>query len=164
MDEEQRLTVHEWHRRTAAELFNFVWSLLEKDHRTKEEDDAMLHAAHASRFHWSKVGTAVNLARGDWQLSRVYSVLRRAEPALYHAGRCLEICQENVMGDFDLAFAYEALARASAVAGKSVDAQKYLDFARHSGKKIADHEDREWLFSNLATISGFDQSVSRAGR
>ena len=49
----------------------------------------MIHAAHASRYHWSKVGTNANLARGEWQVSRVYTVLDRAEPALYHAHRCL---------------------------------------------------------------------------
>ena len=49
----------------------------------------MIHAAHAARYHWSKVGTKANLARGEWQVSRVYTVLERPEPALYHAHRCL---------------------------------------------------------------------------
>jgi len=91
------------HRAFGKEFYNYVWELLDKPHRSKEEDDAMLHAAHASRFHWGKAGTAINLARGEWQISRVYSVLKRAEPAIYHALRCLEICQENNIGDFDLA-------------------------------------------------------------
>ena len=36
----------------------------------------MIHAAHASRFHWSRAEGAesVNLARGEWQCSRVYAV------------------------------------------------------------------------------------------
>ena len=72
----------------------------------------MLDAPHASRFHWGEVGTAVNLARGEWQVSHVYAVLNRAEPALYHARRCLAICEANAIGDFDLAYAYEAIARA----------------------------------------------------
>jgi hypothetical protein len=37
--------------------------------------------------------------------ARVYSVLGRRESALYHAKLCLEICQENDIGDFDIAFA-----------------------------------------------------------
>jgi hypothetical protein len=40
----------------------------------------MLHAAHASRYRWGEVGVAVNLARGEWLGSRVYSVLGRAAP------------------------------------------------------------------------------------
>jgi hypothetical protein len=27
----------------------------------------MIHAAHASRYHWSRAGTTVNLGRGEWQ-------------------------------------------------------------------------------------------------
>jgi len=107
----------ESHRKYAVDLFNLTWSLLDKKNRTAEEYDKMIHAAHASRFHWGEIGTPLEFERGEWQISRVYSVLRRSEPALYHARRCLEICKKNTIGDFDIAFAYEALARAYAVAG-----------------------------------------------
>lgn len=141
-------------RRLAAELFNRVWSLLERPDRSQAEDDLMLHAAHASRFHWGEVGTAVNLARGEWQISRVYAVLGRPEPALFHARRCLEHCLQNDIGDFDLAFAYEALARASAVAGDSEACARYADLARQAGECIADQEDREVFLADLATLPG----------
>src|SRR5215218_5159161 len=98
----------------------------------------MLHAAHASRFHWGEVGEPVNFARGEWQVSRVYAVLGRSEPALFHAHRCLEICQAHQIGDFDLAFAYEALARASAVAGQPDDCARYAELARQAGEQIAE--------------------------
>lgn len=134
------------------DLFNEVWTLLEKADRTPLDDDAMLHAAHASRHHWGHVGTALNWERGEWQVSRVYAVLRRVEPALYHARRCLELCQEHGIGDWDLAFAYEALARASLVAGDRDAAQRYLTQARAAGEQIKDAEDREQLDKELATI------------
>ena len=85
----------------AADLFNHVWTLLETPHRTPEQDDEMLHAAHASRHHWGEIGQPANLARGEWQCSRVYAVLGRAEPALWHARRCLAIWKAK---------GYEALA------------------------------------------------------
>ncbi|MBI2762400.1 MAG: hypothetical protein HYX54_01395 [Chloroflexi bacterium] len=66
------------HRRLGVELFNHVWTLIEKPDRTASEIDDMIHAAHASRYHWSKVGTSANLGRGEWQIARVYSVLGRA--------------------------------------------------------------------------------------
>ena len=69
-------------RQLAVDLFNHVWTLLEKTDRTPMQDDEMLHAAHASRYHWGEVGEPVNFARGEWQCSRVYAVLGRAEPAL----------------------------------------------------------------------------------
>lgn len=140
------------HRRFAVDTFNHVWSLMEKPKRTPAEDDEMLHAAHASRYHWGVVGAPENLARGEWQVSRVYCVLGRAEPALYHARRCLEICQEHGIGDWDLAFAYEALARASSVAGLAAERRRYLDLARQAGEQIAAPEDRQQLEKDLATV------------
>src|ERR1700758_5319635 len=104
-------------RKLAITYFNAVWSLMEKENRTTEDDDLMLHMAHASRYHWGEVGAPENVARGEWQGSRVYAVLNRGEPCLYHAHRALEVCVANGIGDWDIAFAYEALARAHAVSG-----------------------------------------------
>lgn len=151
VDEE---STNEFHRKFAVDLFNYTWTLLDKTDRTIEDDDQMVHAAHASRYHWSQVGAAVNLARGEWQVSRVYAVLDRAEPALYHAQRCLEICQENGIGDFDLAYAYEALARASAVAGMPAQRDEYAALAKEAGKYIAEQDDKEMFFKDLETVSG----------
>jgi hypothetical protein len=137
-------------RKLAVDLFNYTWSLLDKKKRTREQDDAMLHAAHASRHHWGQVGKPVNLVRGEWQVSRVYAVLKRAEPALHHATRCLELCREHQIGDFDLAFAYEALARASAVAGRAKDVGRYLRLAEKV--PIDKKEDREFFEKDLATV------------
>jgi hypothetical protein len=140
-------------RRTlAADLFNHVWALLETPDRTPAQDDEMLHAAHASRYHWGEVETGARLARGEWQCSRVYAVLGRAEPSLHHARRCLEICREEGIGDFDLAFAHEALARASRVAGDHEAAESHLRLARAAADDVADDEDRALVLSDLATI------------
>ena len=141
------------HRQLAVNLFNHTWELLDKSERTQAEIDEMIHAAHASCYHWSLVGTPVNLARGEWQISRVYSVLKRAEPALYHARRSQEICQENGIGDFDLAFAYEALARAASVAGDKQSVDKYLALAKGAGEKIAEQDDKEYFFSQLGSVT-----------
>ena len=112
----------------------------------------MLHAAHASRYHWGEVGEPVNLARGEWQCSRVYAVLGRAEPALWHARRCLALCEEHGIGDWDIAFAHEAIARALRVAGDDAGADAAVARARELAADIAEEEDRELLLSDLATI------------
>jgi hypothetical protein len=138
-------------RRRAADLFNLVWRLLEKPDRTVEDDELMVHAAHASRFYWGESGTAVNWARGDWQLSRVYATLGRAEPALHHAHRCLDRCLAHAdeLEPFDLPFAYEALARAYAVAGDAAEGRRYLALAREGAEQIEDADDRELLLGDL---------------
>jgi tetratricopeptide (TPR) repeat protein len=143
-------------RLLAAQLFNETWRWLEKEGRSREDDDRMIHAAHASRYHWGQVpaATPAHLARGEWQISRVYAVLGRAEPALHHARRVLDLCQENGIGDFDLAFAYEALARAHAVAGDAGQAREHTDQALAAAEDIADNDDRDLVLADLETIPG----------
>ena len=141
------------HRQLGVDLFNEVWRLME----SREDDERMLHAAHASAYHWSKAPECEpkNRARSEWQVSRVYAVLERGEPALHHAQRSLELCEadpEN-MEDWDLPFAYEALARAHAVAGNAVEADRYERKARALGASLADPEDREHLEEALTELS-----------
>ena len=139
-------------RRLAADLYNHTWTLLEIADRTPEQTDEMIHCAHASRFHWGEVGTAVNLARGEWLCSRVYAVLGRAEPALWHARRCVEIDEANGARDWDIASAYEAMARALAVSGDLPGAREWAARARVACAEIAGAEDREVIEGDLATL------------
>ena len=143
-------------RRLAAALFNATWTLLDKENRSREEDDEMLHMAHASRHHWGRAASATpaNLARGEWQCSRVYAVLGRSEPCLHHARRCLDICRENGIGDWDLAFAYEALARGHAVAGDAEQARAFTEQALSAAADIGSDGDRELVLSDLESIPG----------
>lgn len=141
-------------RQTAVDLFNRTWSLMELAERTPEQDDEMIHGAHASRHHWAAVGTGVNLARGEWQISRVYVTLGRGEPALYHAGRCLAYCEANrdEIADWDIPYAYEALGRAHLTAGNEDEAKRYAARARELAAQVADEHDREHLEEDLATL------------
>lgn len=139
-------------RKLAADLFNHTWTLLETERRTPEQDDEMLHAAHASRFHWGEVGEPVHLARGEWQCARVYSVLGRAEPALWHARRCLAIVEANRIADFDYAAACEAMARANVTAGDLVEAAAWKARAMAALDGIGDPDDREIVEGDLATL------------
>jgi hypothetical protein len=142
------------HRAIGTALFNHTWTLLEKPDRTPAETDEMIHAAHASRFHWSRADGVekVNLARGEWQCSRVYAVLGRGEPALWHARRCVEINEAAGVSDWDIAAAYEAMARASAVAGDAAAAAEWKARATTALDGIADQDDRDLIESDLATL------------
>ena len=140
-------------RRLATELFNQVWRLLEREDRTEAEDAEMVHAAHASCFHWMQVGEPVHRARGEWQCARVYAVLGHPEASLRHARSVLDICRREGIGDFDLAFAYEALARAHTVAGDADEARRWADQARAACADIADEADREIVLADLETAT-----------
>jgi DNA-binding transcriptional MerR regulator len=144
------------HRRLGVDLFNSTWTLIEKADRTPAETDEMIHAAHASRYHWSRAGTTVNLGRGEWQIARVYCVLGRAEPALWHAERCLAYAEQAAAeGEaelWDLPAAYEAMARAHAIAGDTATAVTWRDRAREALAAVPEADDREIIEGDLATL------------
>lgn len=148
---QQPTTEMEWRRKFAFETNHLVWDLLAKGDRTAQEDEKMIHAAHTSRFHWGEIGTPVNLTRGDWMISHVYVVLNQPQMALHYAQSCLEICQEHAIGDFDIAYAYEAMARAFAALGQKADSQKYLALAQEAGEHIQniEPEDKDIFFGDF---------------
>jgi hypothetical protein len=139
-------------RALAAQLFNGTWALLRKDSRTPEEDDRMVHMAHASRLHWDNVGDDQNRAIGEWQIARVYAVLGRGEPALFHARRCLAYASRPGTDDWLLASAHEGLARAQAVAGDIESARDSRDTALALLDKITDAEDRKAVADDIDTL------------
>lgn len=142
----------EQHRTAGIALFNYTWTLLENDARTEDQDVEMVHAAHASSYHWMQVGTPANRVRSEWQCSRVYAVLGRAEPSLWHARVALGICEREGIGDWDLGFVYEALARAHAVGGDMRESARWLEQARNAAAEVAEDGDRELLLADLETV------------
>ena len=143
------------HRQLGVDLFNKAWTLIKMTTRTAEQDDELVHCAHASAYHWMQAGTIVNRVRSEWQCSRVYAVLGRPESALHHARRCLELAESasGELEEFDLPFAYEAMARAHAVRGDTADAEAWIVRARDAAAGITDTDDRAVVEADLATIS-----------
>ncbi len=138
------------HRSLGVDLFNETWRLME----SREDDDRMLHAAHASAYHWLAAPECrpENRARSEWLCSRVYGVLRRVEPALFHGRRCLDLCEEHGLADWDLAYAFEAIARSYAIAGERPELEAYKLLAREAGEAIADPGDRAHFEEDYATL------------
>lgn len=144
----------EVHRALGAGLYNRCWDLMEVEDRTLDQDDELIATAHASAWHWLQVGHTANRSRGQWMCSRVYAVLGRAEPALYHARRCVEIVEGGGAGieDWDAPSAYEAMARALAVGGDLTGAAEWKAKAAVALTAIAEPEDRTVVEGDLATL------------
>lgn len=146
----------EVHRRLGIDLYNYVWTFIEKPDRTPDEDDEMLHATHASVWHWSKAGTTANLARGEWQVARVYSILGRGSEALFHAGRCLTYLERAEAAgeteDWDRAGASEGMARALAVSGDRAGAAAWKEKALAALDLIDNPLDRGHIEQDIATL------------
>lgn len=137
----------------AKKLFNETWDLLDKADRTDDDKADMLHRAHASCLLWRGAGNPANDARGEWQVSRVYSVLGYGEPALLHGRRSLDICLKNGIGDFDLAFGHEAVARAYAVCGDADKKDEHKKLGIAACEKIEKDGDRSYALGELNGIN-----------
>lgn len=135
----------------AAALFHDAWMLLNAPNRTPDEDAFLLHTAHASLYHWTNVGTVIHQIRGEWQISRAYADIGRAEPALWHATRALRLAKADDVGDWDLAFCFEALARAHAIAGDLARARSYVIRAR--AVRIDQEQDRAVVEADLSSVA-----------
>ena len=135
----------------AIQFHGKTWELLDKPDHTAEEKELLKDYAHASLAHWRVAGTPLNEQRGLWMLSRIYNVLGQVESALYYAQRCQELTlrHKDLMQDFDIAFAFEALARAHALAGDNESTHKYLIQAKEAGNNILDKEDLKIFLGDL---------------
>jgi hypothetical protein len=142
--EEKALTLAEAHKEFAIKSNGRVWELLGKEERSQIEDDELLYAVHASNYHWLKVGTSIHHQRGEYMIAKVCLNLGVPERALHHAQRCLALTQQHAgeMQDFDVAFAYEIVARAQAMNGNHAEARSYHDLARRAGDEIENPEDK----------------------
>jgi hypothetical protein len=151
VNDEEKYTLSEADRRFAVQYHGQTWDMLEKSDRNADDDELMVHTAHASCRHWLAAGTPVHHQRGEWLIARVYTVLGIPGAAQRHARRCLTLTEEHaaVMEDFDVAFAYEGMARALALAGDRDEAARFLALAEQAGEAIGDAEDREAFLAEL---------------
>ncbi|MCL2592526.1 MAG: hypothetical protein FWD82_04090 [Defluviitaleaceae bacterium] len=140
-------------RSEAVKLFNETWDLIDLKERTREENAAMLHKAHTSRYLWGLIGEPKNFARGEWQVSRVYALLNMAEAALLHGEISLKIAIENNLEGLDLAFGYEAVARAKAILGDISGARENKAKGLEEAAKLEKEGDRKYTEGELNGIN-----------
>lgn len=145
-------TLKEFQKEQAINCYNETWGFIDKEDRTPEDDLNMLHCAHASRYLWGQVGEPIHFERGEWQISKVYALLNKGDQALYHGQACLKICLDNDIKDFDISFAYEAIAHAYKVLGDSEQVELYKKKAFDTVEDIKDAGDKEYTLTELNKI------------
>lgn len=136
----------------AITLFNETWELIDKKNRTEAETITMVHKAHTSCYLWREANKPLNNARGEWQVSRVYSILGEGRLALLHGAYSLALCLDNGIGDFDLAFGYEAVSRAYKVLGDEALQEEHKQLGLAACESIADNDDRDYTLGNFADL------------
>ena len=137
-------------RKIAVDSFNKVWDYIDKEGRTKADEVEMITLAHKSLHYWIQSGgTILNIVRGEWMISHVYSVLGFGEAALYHAKTCYEETLDNEIGDFDLVFANEAMAYAYKLLGEDELKAKYLEEGYKAIDQVEKEGDKKYCQSQL---------------
>jgi hypothetical protein len=144
------------HRWFGVQLNNDTWRTIEDEsldaHIPELDKERVLYAAYASAYHWRNVGSEANFARAEHLISRVAARLGESALALRHARRCLELVEANpdVVEDWDLAFAHEALARGLAAMGDIPAARVHYELAVEVTRAVTGPQDREILEKELA--------------
>ncbi len=149
---EEKFSLEEAHRRFAKSCNAQVWELLGQSPRTPVENDELLLSAQASLYHWQQVGTALNIQRAHWLMAHAYTVLGDPTRAMKHATRCIELTKAhmNAMKDFDIAYAFEGMARTYALLGDRMNAKEYYDMALRVGQAIKDPEDKQIFMGDFS--------------
>jgi hypothetical protein len=134
--------VNLWRRRLGSEANNRGWTLAEKLSRTSEEDAEMLHAAHASRHLWAKVGTERNFASADLLLGHVHALLGHGPTAMEYAAKALSYFTSRPSEAGQQAFAYAVQANAASACGDSTLHRDSYAKAQELADTLADPKDR----------------------
>ena len=145
------------HHYMGIEMNIQIGNLLGKEDRNEKDDARMINFAHASLYHWRKSHKykPINEQRGQWMLSHVYAVLGKSEEALSYAEETSRLTIEQDLKDFDLAYSYEALARANAALDNKNECVKYLEKAQETGSLISNEEDKKYFISDLESAPWF---------
>ena len=140
------------HKYFAAHCFNRAWDLIEKKDRTPEDDRMMVALNQASLFHWSHRPDNDDKRRsvGYWQASRIQALLGNAIEARRYADVCLSYSHN--LEPFYLGYAYEALARATKLAGKTAESKKFIAAAAAQAGAVSRKEDRTALELDLNSL------------
>jgi hypothetical protein len=142
-------SVEAWHRYFAVECNNRGWDLSVKE-RDPGQDEEMLHAAHASAFHWAAIGTELNRMRATMLLAEVHTLLGNGKTALAYASTMRDFfLDQDDTPDWEIAFTYAIHAHAADVAGEiKVHEDAYRE-AQSTLAAIEDPADREIVQQTL---------------
>jgi hypothetical protein len=81
----------------------------------------------------------------------VCAILHQGEAALLHGQRSLDLCKANGAGGLDLAFGYEAVARAYAVLGDKTKTASNKALAQEAAQAISDEGDKSYCLGEIGT-------------
>ncbi|MDB5974704.1 MAG: hypothetical protein JWR07_1464 [Nevskia sp.] len=130
-----------WHRRFAAAANNRAWGLSEQT-RTAAEDREMLDVAHASAWHWAKVGTELNHMRATMLLAEVHALLGSGQSALAYAEEMRTYFLGVESPDWEVAFVHAVHAHAASAAGETGKHRASYELAVAAIETVSNEKER----------------------
>lgn len=141
-----------WQRRLASQANNRAWTLAEMLHRSTEEDEEMLQAAHAAMYFWKIVGKPSNHAHAAQLLAHVYALLKLPGPAAQYLSKSLPHFTQNDCAPWELAFAHAVAANVASAEGNAEAHAKHYSEAKAAAAQMTDPETREMFAATLRVV------------
>lgn len=134
------------HRPLAVACNNMTWDLHALGaERSPAQTDAMLRLAAASREHWSRAGTWLEIERAEYALAFAHLSAGLHDDAWRHAAHCLAVCLHHQASPLEMVYAHEAMAR--------------VHHARREAAELAHHT--QALQTVFARLSADDAAACR---
>jgi hypothetical protein len=140
-----------WHRRFAAAANNRAWDLTVRT-RSRAEDEEMLNVAHASAWHWAKVGSELNRMRATMLLAEVHASLGLGRSALAYAEEMRTYFLGVQSPPWEVAFVHVVHAHAASAAGESEKHRASYGLAVAAIEAVSGEEDRRNLVSTFSHV------------
>jgi hypothetical protein len=144
--------IAKWDRWFGIDCNNRAWRLSEQRLRSPEENEEMLHSAHAAALHWGKIGTDLHRARAEMLLGHVYALLGDGSNAMRYARRSFDFVAGRDSPAWEIAFAHAVLCNAAAAAGDSALHARHHERAKTLAAALEDAEDREIFDATFRVI------------
>jgi hypothetical protein len=140
-----------WHRRFAAAANNRAWDLSERV-RDAAEDQEMLDAAHASAWHWAKVGTEFHRMRATMLLAEVHASLGLGQSALAYAEQMRTYLLGIQSPDWEVAIVHAVHAHAAFAAGQTEKHRASYALAVEAFEAISTDKERGIVAATLGHV------------
>ncbi len=140
------------HRTLAGVMHNLTCTLEEKPDQSADERALMVLASQASRHHWERAGTWLNVERAEYRLAMTW--LKAGDPvqARRHALACLAIVAANDGPALERLFGWEALGLVERAAGSEAEHAHALRMARAAFAELSE-DDQVWCKASLDKLA-----------
>ncbi len=141
-----------WCRRFASAANNRAWTLSEQLERTPDEDQEMLHAAHAAAHLWQQIGLPQNNALADMLLGQVHALLGNSAYAMLYATRSHQFFNSRSSEAWELALAHAILANAAFCSADAALHRSSYQTAQEWVAQLNDPQDKEIVLATLRVV------------